>query len=154
MNSILSLSLLIITLFFGYNRFAHYDNMNHYPDLDFVKDMDFPKFMGVWYNIASLPNAIEKNCKCPQSVDTLEKDLVIGLSESCIIFGKNITSNSKAVAKTQGYGDWTNWNGPLSAPYWIIKLDSNYGWVIIGQPSRKGFWIMSRKPTMEKPLLD
>ena len=75
-------------------------------------------------------------------------------SHDLLIFGKNITSNSKAVAKTQGYGDWTNWNGPLSAPYWIIKLDSNYEWVIIGQPSRKGFWIMSRKPTMEKPLLD
>lgn len=40
--------------------------------LDFVKNMDFKKFMGLWYNIASLPNAIEKNCKCPQSFDTLQ----------------------------------------------------------------------------------
>lgn len=95
-----------------------------YSDLDFVRDIDFHRFMGVWYDIASLPNFIEKGCKCPQSVDTLLEDLVIGLSESCVILGKNITSNSKAVAKTYGYGNWTNWNGPISAPYWIIKLDT------------------------------
>ena len=28
------------------------------PDLPFVKDIDFHRFMGVWYNIASLPNPI------------------------------------------------------------------------------------------------
>lgn len=60
--------------------------------------MDFKRFMGLWYNIASLPNAIDKNCKCPQSLDTLESPLHINLAESCLIFGKNITSNSKAVA--------------------------------------------------------
>lgn len=43
-----------------------------------------------------------------------------------MILGKNITSNSKAVAKNYGFGDWTNWNGPISAPYWIINLDNNY----------------------------
>ena len=47
--------------------------------IDFVKDIDFPRFMGIWYNIASLPNIIESNCKCPQSKDTLESELYIGL---------------------------------------------------------------------------
>lgn len=121
--------------------------------LDFVKGMNFTRFMGIWYNIASLPNAIEKNCKCPQSLDTLKSELVIELAQSCLIFGKNITSNSKAVATVDGYGNWTNWNGPLSAPYWIINLDPNYQWVVIGQPSRKGFWIMHRKPHMDQSLL-
>ena len=81
--------------------------------MDFVKDMDFKRFMGVWYNIASLPNIIEKDCKCAQSADTLISELVIELSESCLFFGKNVTSKSKAVAKVNGYGNWTNLNGPL-----------------------------------------
>lgn len=78
----------------------------------------------------------------------------IDLSESCMIFGRNITSKSKAIADVKGYGNWTNWNGPLSAPYWILKLDPEYQWTVIGQPSRKGFWIMSRTPTMDKSLLN
>lgn len=118
-----------------------------------MKNMDFKRFMGIWYDIASLPNAIEKNCKCPQSLDTLQSDLVIELAESCVMFGKNITSKSKAVATVPGYGNWTNVNGPITAPYWVINLDPNYEWVVIGQPSRKGYWIMSRKPHMDQTLL-
>ena len=69
------------------------------------------------------------------------------------MLGKNITSKSKAVASVNGAGNWTNWNGPLSAPYWVIKLADDYSWTIIGQPSRKGFWIMSRTPFMDQSLL-
>lgn len=123
-------------------------------DLEYVRDMDFKRYMGLWYNIASLPNAIEKNCKCPQSFDTLQNPLTVGLAQSCVIFGKNITSNSKAVASVDGYGNWTNWNGPLKADYWIINLDKvNYEWSVIGQPSRKGFWIFNRKPHMDQTLV-
>ena len=124
------------------------------PELPFVKDIDFKRFMGVWYNIASLPNAIEKNCKCAITSDSLETDLIINLSESCMILGRNVTSKSKAVATVPGYGNWTNWNGPLQAPYWILRLDKDYQWTIIGEPSRKGFWIMARKPTLDQSLLD
>lgn len=49
-------------------------------DLEYVRDMDFKRYMGLWYNIASLPNAIEKNCKCPQSFDTLQNPLTVGLA--------------------------------------------------------------------------
>lgn len=109
--------------------------------------------MGLWYTIAALPNAIQKNCKCSQTFDTLVSDLVIELAESCLIFGRNITSKSKAVATVNGYGNWTNVNGPISAPYWVIKVDENYQWSIIGQPSRKGFWIINRKPQMDQTLM-
>lgn len=47
-------------------------NLDAPSQLDFVKGMDFKRFMGIWYDIASLPNAIEKGCKCPQSLDTLQ----------------------------------------------------------------------------------
>ena len=83
--------------------------------------MDFKRFMGLWYNIASLPNIIESRCKCAQTIDKLESDLIIDLSESCFIFGKNVTSNSKAVATVPGYGNWTNVMGPVKAPYWVIE---------------------------------
>jgi lipocalin len=53
------------------------ESLNTKDDLPFAKDIDFPRFMGVWYNIASLPNIIENKCKCAQTVDTLLTDLVI-----------------------------------------------------------------------------
>lgn len=80
--------------------------------------------------------------------------MVIELSESCLIFGKNITSNSKAVATIPGYGNWTNVNGPAKAPYWVVEMDPDYQWAILGQPSRKGFWIIARNYTIDKALFD
>ncbi len=44
---------------------------------------------------------------------------------------------------------------PFWGDYWIIGLDENYQWAVIGTPSRKYGWILSRTPslpdlTMEK----
>ncbi len=57
---------------------------------------------------------------------------MIELSESCLIFGRNITSKSKAVATVDGYGNWTNVMGPIKGDYWVIKLDEDYKWAVIG----------------------
>jgi|JI6StandDraft_1071083.scaffolds.fasta_scaffold59663_5 lipocalin len=38
-------------------------------DLPFIKNIDFYKFQGIWYEIASKPNIIEKKCLCGQSLD-------------------------------------------------------------------------------------
>lgn len=123
-------------------------------DLPFEKNINFTRFMGLWYNIASKPNIIESKCKCAQTVDTLIESLVIELSESCLIFGKNITSKSKAVATIPGYGNWTNVNGPAKADYWVVEMDPDYQWAILGQPSRKGFWIIARNYQIDNALLD
>jgi apolipoprotein D and lipocalin family protein len=123
-------------------------------DLPFVKNLDYNKFQGLWYEIASKPNAIEKNCKCGQSFDTLKSATYFELQESCMMFGRNITSKSTIVSDAPGLGNFTNHNGPLTAPYWVIDIDYLYRWVVIGQPNRTGYWIQSRTKTMEKDTID
>jgi apolipoprotein D and lipocalin family protein len=38
--------------------------------------------------------------------------------------------------------------------YWIIGLDENYQWAVIGTPSRKYGWILSRTPELNSEALD
>jgi apolipoprotein D and lipocalin family protein len=38
---------------------------------------------------------------------------------------------------------------PFSGDYWIIDLDPEYRWAVVGEPSRKYFWILSREPRMD-----
>jgi len=38
---------------------------------------------------------------------------------------------------------------PIKVPYLIIDLAKNYSYTVIGEPSRKFVWIMSRKPTID-----
>ena len=41
---------------------------------------------------------------------------------------------------------------PFYGAYWILKLDENYQYAIIGEPSRKYLWILSRTPQMDTTL--
>ncbi len=43
---------------------------------------------------------------------------------------------------------------PFRADYWIIGLDSEYRWAVVGNPNRKYLWILSRTPRLRQDLLD
>ncbi|MDH7603880.1 MAG: lipocalin family protein, partial [Melioribacter sp.] len=43
---------------------------------------------------------------------------------------------------------------PIWGDYWIIGLDTNYQWAIVGTPSRKYGWVLSRSPKLEKDTLE
>ncbi len=137
----------VILLFLIYSISCFLSHKKNYPDLP-TASIDFEKFMGRWYSIAHKPNLIEKFCKCTRTTDTLIEPMKIQLSESCKIFGMNITSVSYAIPEKEGSGKWTNVQplGPfeVKGDYWVVDRDEEYKWAIIGQPSRKGFWILSR----------
>ena len=43
--------------------------------------------------------------------------------------------------------------GPFAGYYWIIGLDEkNYSWALVGHPSRRYLWILSRQPTMKESV--
>ena len=41
---------------------------------------------------------------------------------------------------------WFFW--PFKGNYWIIDLNPDYQWAVVGEPSRKYLWILSRTPTL------
>lgn len=38
--------------------------------------------------------------------------------------------------------------GPFYADYWILALDNDYQYALVGEPSRKYLWILARNTTM------
>ncbi|MGE5384573.1 MAG: lipocalin family protein, partial [Betaproteobacteria bacterium] len=43
---------------------------------------------------------------------------------------------------------------PFRSDYWVIGLDDQYRWAVVGNPNREYLWILSRTPELPKPLLD
>jgi apolipoprotein D and lipocalin family protein len=37
---------------------------------------------------------------------------------------------------------------PFSGDYWVIGLDPEYRWAVVGEPDRKYLWILSRTPKL------
>lgn len=42
---------------------------------------------------------------------------------------------------------------PFYGDYWVIGLDPQYRWAIVGEPSRKYLWILSRTPSLPAETL-
>ena len=43
---------------------------------------------------------------------------------------------------------WTSWLPLAWAPYWVIAVDPEYRWAMVGGPDRDHLWILSREPTL------
>jgi apolipoprotein D and lipocalin family protein len=41
---------------------------------------------------------------------------------------------------------------PFRGAYWIIELDPDYQYAVVGHPSRAYLWILARRPTMDETL--
>lgn len=40
------------------------------------------------------------------------------------------------------------------ADYWIIDLDPDYRWAVVGGPSRGALWVLARDPSIDPALLE
>ncbi len=49
---------------------------------------------------------------------------------------------------------WLSWLPMVWADYWVIDLDKDYGWAVVGGPGKKYLWVLSRTPTMDKELFE
>ena len=39
-----------------------------------------------------------------------------------------------------------------ASDYWIIDLDENYDWAVVGSGDKQSFWILSRTPSFDENL--
>ena len=41
----------------------------------------------------------------------------------------------------------------IGGNYFIIEIDPEYKWVIVGEPCRKNYWILSRERTLDRSFI-
>lgn len=121
--------------------------------LDTVDQVDIQKYMGTWYEIASLPTSFQKGCTGTTATYMLNEDGSVKVFNKCY---KNSLDGPASTANGTAYIDDTTTNSklkvsffwPFSGKYWIIDLAPDYSHAVVGHPNRKYLWILSRTPTM------
>ncbi|MFO8235039.1 MAG: lipocalin family protein [Bacteroidales bacterium] len=127
--------------------------------LEVVKDIQLEEYQGTWYEIARLPNRFEKGLKCITATYKLREDGKI----TVINKGRKI-DNPSELKRVEGWAKVPDKSEPgklkvtffwpFFGKYWILELDENYQNVLVGSPSRKYLWILSRNKEMEQPVYD
>lgn len=120
-----------------------------------VSSVDLNRYAGKWYEIARLPNWFERKLKCTTAEYTLRADgKITVLNRGHYIDEPLKTSSSEGVAwvpdKQQPSKLKVRFFWPFSGDYWIMDLDKDYKWVLVGEPSFKYLWILSREKKMDE----
>jgi len=128
------------------------------PELRVVDNVDLDKYLGEWYEIARLPARFERNCYATRAIYSKNDDGTIKVENIChkrdingpvkSVTGKAYLPNPNKTAKLKVQFFW-----PFKGDYWILDLPDNYEYSLVGEPTRKHLWILSRTPQIELTAL-
>ncbi len=132
-------------------------NPPEFRPLDVVPYVDIQRYLGTWYEIATIPQRFQKGCVGVTAHYSLMKNGDIEVVNVCrkeTLDGKVKSVRGKAwvVDKTTNAKLKVRFFWPFSGSYWIIELDGDYQWAVVGHPKRHYLWILSRTPQMDDAL--
>jgi len=112
---------------------------------------------GRWYEVARLPNKIQKDCQAATSDWARTRD-GYSVIQTC---HKGAPGGPKQEwrAKAQVADPATNarfrmsfFGGLLNQEYWVLDHSPDQGWLLLGTPSGRGLWLMSQRPSLAAPV--
>ncbi len=150
---------LMITYLLIHSNFIWAMGRTQSPPLDTVQNVDLSRYLGKWYEIARLPQFFERNCVGVTAEYSLKPDGKIEVKNSC----RNKTCDSpisQAIAMGRVAEPGNDSKLKISfflgieGDYWILDLEQNYQYAVVGTPNRKTFWILSRTPTLSDSIVN
>ena len=127
-------------------------------ELKTVAHVDLERYLGKWYEIARYDHRFERGCSEVEAIYTLRDDGMIGVLNRCFLKADNKTKEAhgraKIVDKETNSKLKVTFFWPFYGDYWIIELAEDYRFVVVSEPTKEYFWILSRTPTMEKADLE
>lgn len=123
-----------------------------------VGEVDLDRYLGRWFEIASFPQRFQRGCVATTATYSRLGEGRIRVENECRdeTFDGELRrvegvawladpQESPAKLKVQFF--W-----PFRGDYWIIELDPDYRWAVVGHPAREYLWILSRTPTLDEAL--
>lgn len=128
-----------------------------------VAQVDLERYAGRWFEISRLPMWFERKCTGNITATyALREDQRIDVVNRCatsdgFISAKGIAEIPNAAhpgqLRVRFAPDWLSWFPIVWGDYWIINLDPEYRWVMVGAPNRSYLWILSRTPALDEPTI-
>lgn len=118
-----------------------------------VQRIELNTIMGRWYEVARLPNSLQRNCHADSSDWTRNGD-GFAVVQSC---HKNAPDGPltewKARARvadpaTNAKFKMSFFGGLVTQEYWVLAHSADHGWLILWTHDGKYLWLMSQRPIL------
>ncbi|MET9224526.1 lipocalin family protein [Lentzea sp. NPDC003310] len=127
------------------------------PDVRPVGSIDLERYQGRWVQLAAIPQPFQAHCaRNDNAVYTLLPDGQVKVVNSCTreggvassLEGRARRTDPASPAKLQVSFARTadGWSFDKPGRYWVIGLDRDYRWAVIGAPDRRTGFVISRSP--------
>lgn len=130
-----------------------------------VPDLDLSRYAGTWYEVARLPNRFQDRCIGDVTATyELRDDGTVTVINRCKQANGRMTEVVGRARKAERDGpasklevrfapSWLGWLPFVWADYWVLHLSASYDQAIVGGPSRKYLWMLSRSPTVDEATM-
>lgn len=128
-----------------------------------VPHVDLQRYVGRWHEVAKIPNRFQKQCARGTTAEyTLREDGRITVLNSCVqadgrpdqAEGLARVVDTATGAKLQvSFVSFLGWR-PFWGDYWVIGLDPDYRWAVVGTPNRKYGWVLARTPQLDAAAME
>ncbi len=128
----------------------------HTP-LPTAQSVELDRYYGTWYEIALLPNRFQAMCVSDtRALYRREGDHVSVVNQCRTADGtiEQVEGIAKVVADSKGAKLRVSFFRPFYGDYWILELDPDYRWALIGEPGRTYAWILAREPSLDAATLE
>jgi apolipoprotein D and lipocalin family protein len=134
-------------------------------DVTPVQSLDVSRYMGSWHEIAAIPQFFQRKCvrdtRATYSLDPGQPLIIVenvctrddGGKER--VLGRARPVEGQAASRLEVtfldlFGEYRFW---VAADYWVIALDPQYRWAVVGHPTRRYGWVLSREPRLAPVVL-
>lgn len=146
-----SLLFVFVIAFFGFLR------AENKPPLSVVSEVNLERYLGKWYEIATIPMRFQKGCVCVTAEYSLNPDGTIKVVNSCRKNSpagefRQVIGKAKVVPGTHNAKLRVSFFRPFWGDYWIVGLDTDYHWAIVSNAKGTTCWILARSPRIDDQL--
>ncbi|KQR76439.1 lipocalin [Burkholderia sp. Leaf177] len=116
-----------------------------------AKAVDLDRYLGQWYEFARYENRFERGCEAVTANYAKREDGLISVINSCrkgSVNGapKSVEGKAKIVADSNNAKLKVSFFGPFYVgDYWVLDHADDYTWSIVGEPSGRYLWILTRE---------
>ena len=124
--------------------------------METVASVDLNRYLGKWYEIATIPQRFQLGCTNVTTEYTLNPNGTVKVVNSCRKEGqfKQVVGRAKIVPGSNNAKLKVSFFRPFWGDYWIVGLDADYQWAIVSNAKGTTCWILSRTPELADELYD
>src|SRR5690606_7941083 len=115
--------------------------------------VDLQRYAGTWYEQARLPNQFQEDCIGVINQCRL-RDGSLRTVEGEGRLSRAADPRAPAILEVRFAPAWTSWLPMVWGDYWIIRLEGDYEYSLVGTPDRKYLWVLSREPQADPAVVE